>query len=368
MSKLYLRMICTLCVSLLVIQCKPQSKTPSTDSPSETPSTEAGSMKVENSNSQEELLIAIGVSFDQRQQALRNAQFEVLERLVQSRPKTQLFHASADFDEEKQSQQVEQMLQDGAKYLLVFPVNYHSLLPVLKKAKASGVEVVLLTQAPKDADSGFGYIFVDEFKLGRMIGEAVGAALKTKFSSEGPEATMGKVVQIRGDESEASVQRGLGFRAGVNAMVGQALVHDAPAFWNLSAVSARLEEAIRLHPKFDVIYAHDDLLAEAAHEWIRQSNHKLNRDQILIVGTDGYPGEGAGQNLVQRNRVDLSAYHPPLLDVAWEKILEHAGDQLPTLSRVWEVQGGMMTSETLESLQNQGLQKPVIQESQLLPQ
>jgi ribose transport system substrate-binding protein len=248
-------------------------------------------------------------------------------------------------------------MQARAAFIMVFPQDAEKLTPTLREAVAAGVRVfVFSADLPEDACTCA--LFTDERQLGQMAGEYVVSALKTKAEAEGQPGPAGRVVLLRGDEESASSREGAeGFVRAMQPFPGIVLVHDAPADWSEKGGADRIREALRIQKRFDVIYAQNDLIAVGASKAVRESSAEA-RESMLILGTDGVPGKGAGVAMVISGELDATVYHPPLVDAAWpvmQSILDHSGT---AIRKHIQVKPFIITPENAARIQRAGLPLP----------
>jgi putative multiple sugar transport system substrate-binding protein len=91
----------------------------------------------------------------------------------------------AEDDVEAQAAQVDQMLADGAKCLVIAPIQSESLQAVLQKAKAKGIPVISYDRLIMGADNVSYYVTFDSRKCGELIGRYVEQQLGLK-EGKGP--------------------------------------------------------------------------------------------------------------------------------------------------------------------------------------
>lgn len=290
---------------------------------------------------------------------MRNYQTALLERLIRTRPRTEVSTLVAGDDANVQARHVREAADGGAEVLMIFPKDAAALAPALREVMGRGVKVIAFSpDVPEDACTSA--VFTDERKLGQLAGEHVVAALKTKAKEEGRPAPTGRVVMLRGDEEgRVSRLRAEGFVTAIQSVPGIVLVHDAPANWNERNAADRTREALRLQKQFDVIYAQNDLIAAGASRTVRESNADA-RESMLIVGTDGALGPGAGLDMVLKGEIEATLYQPPLVDLAWEQaqaLIDTPGASVPKRT---QVKPFMITPDNALAVQEEGLPVPEV--------
>ena len=288
---------------------------------------------------------------------MRNYQTILLQRLVRTRPRMEVVTYDAAGDAERQMKQVRHVTGEGADFIMVFPQDAAALTPLLREALAKGSKVFAFSaDIPEDACTCS--ISSDDHRLGQIAGEFVVSALKTKAEGEGRPTPVGRVVLLRGDEDGlASSRRAEGFCQSLEKFPGVVLVHDAPGNWNESDAATRIKEALRLQKQFDVIYAQNDSMALGASKAVREFSVEA-RESMLIIGTDGVPGKGAGVDMVVRGDQEATIYTPPLVDLAWREmqaLLDSPGYRPKPHAMVKPF---IVTTENAPQLQQRGIPMP----------
>jgi ribose transport system substrate-binding protein len=288
---------------------------------------------------------------------MRNYQTTLLEKLVRTRPRMEISTVYAGGDAAVQARQVRDAVSAGAGFIMVFPQDAEKLASALREALAAGVRVFAFSpDVPAEACTSA--IFTEDRDLGRIAGEYVVSALKTKAEAEAQPAVKGRVVMLRGDEESRSChERAEGFLRVIQALPGIVLVHDAPADWSEKGGADRISEALRIQKQFDVIYAQNDFIAAGAAKAVRESGPAL-RDAMLIVGTDGVPGKGAGVAMVIEGDLDATVYQPPLVDVAWQEMQTLLDTPNAPVRQRIKVKPFMITPEIAPNIQQTGLPTP----------
>jgi ABC-type sugar transport system substrate-binding protein len=215
---------------------------------------------------------------------------------------------------------------------------------------------VFSPQVPEDACTSA--IFTDDRKLGEVAGQFVVSALKARAKAEALPAPKGRVVMLRGGEDDVGCQlRAEGFLSAIQPYPGMVLVHDAPANWSAESAGDRTREALRIQKQFDVIYAQSDLIAAGAAKAVRESGADA-RKAMLVIGTGGVTGEGAGVAMVISGELNATVYQPPLVDVAWREMQRLLDKPDAVVPQRTEVKPFMITPENAAKIQRDGVPMP----------
>jgi len=166
----------------------------------------------------------------------------------------EVLYSNADQDAAKQQSQAEAALTNGAKVLVLDPVDSASAAAIANKAKAQNVPVVaydrLIKDAPIDA-----YISFDNEK----VGELQGTALVDKLKADGKAA--GPIVMINGSPTDNNAGQ---FKAGAHSVLDSSGVtiaaeYDTPD-WSPDKAQSEMDQALTNLGKtgFAGVYAAND--------------------------------------------------------------------------------------------------------------
>lgn len=203
-------------------------------------------------------------------------------------------------------------------YLIVYPVEVAVTAGLLENFRHSGTTVIGLDERLGEAACNT-VAFVSQKKLGRLAGQQVVEALKRKAADENKPQVTGRVVHLLGDATSfASLARSEGFHEALKEEPGIVVVHEAPGGWSREGARARTEDALRLQHQFDVVFAHNEAMAQGAGETLTGAQM---RDGVLIVGMDG------GLELVRKSVIDATIRQPMPMETAFEVIKKRLADK-----------------------------------------
>lgn len=278
------------------------------------------------------------------------AQIQTLQRLVFSRPGLNFKTLDAAGDATRQAGQLDSCLAEKPIAIFITPVQGDSVSAGVLNAVQSGVTVIGLGEAGAELKASFS-VTVDQTQLGRIAGEIANRALSQKSKEEGKTEVTGRVVEIRGDEKDpGSTKRHEAFVAELRKHPGIIIVHDAVGGWTREGGRDRAAEALRLQKQFDVLYAHNDSMALGASLALADQ-----RENILIIGTDGFRGDEGGFSLVNTGDIDASIHQPLLVEMGWKVLLRRLEDPgfLPKPS--YRLAPTAITPKSLNDLRTHGL-------------
>lgn len=124
-------------------------------------------------------------------------------------PKCTVLYQNADEDAQKQQTQVDSMLSNGVKVLLVDPVDFKSIASSVNKAADQGVPVVAYDRLAQGKISA--YASFDNEKIGELQGKAILEAV-----SKGGDPKRGKMVLINGDPADPNASQ---FKKGMHSVL-----------------------------------------------------------------------------------------------------------------------------------------------------
>ncbi len=247
--------------------------------------------------------------------------------------------------EEIQLEQLGKARSEHPAWLLLSPVQVRLSAASVEAMRSAGTKVIGLDQRLPDSACDV-RVYCDQAKLGRLAGQVVLDALKRKAADEAKAQVTGRVVQIRGrEQDDACKVRSEAFIKVLKAEPGIMVVHDAPGDWTLEGGKARTEEARHLQGEFDVVFAHNDLMAEGASQALVAAQA---RERVLLVGIDGNSGRNGGIDLLRRGVIDATIWQPMPLEFAFFVIQNSINDPVfkPQASYEWEPQA--VTPQTLD--------------------
>ncbi|WP_068929225.1 sugar ABC transporter substrate-binding protein [Planobispora rosea] len=194
-------------------------------------------------------------------------------------PTCAVVYRNANRDPGRQEQQVDEMLANDVRVLILDPVDARAIGPAVARAKARGVGVVSydrLAAGPIDA-----YVSFDNVEVGRAQGEALLKAVE-KAGTRG----RGPVVMLNGsptDPNAEQVKRGA--HSVLDGRVDISREYDIPD-WSPDQANARAAEAFAElgADKIAGVYAANDGMAAGAAQAMRSAGVP---GRIPLTGQDG---------------------------------------------------------------------------------
>jgi ribose transport system substrate-binding protein len=228
------------------------------------------------------------VAFSQANNAepYRAAQKSLMEKLFAQTPDVKLVTSDAQQDNSKQIAQIETFIRQKPAVLIVAPNERDALTAVMGKAIEAGIPVICLERDIVQPNYT-SYIRMDNRAIGRMAGQFMVDQLTKK--NGGPR---GNVVFLRGLLGvEAEINRDGGARDVLSRYPDIHIVADPVANWIQAEAHDRMTEVLRVQPKIDVVYGHNDPMAIGAYLAAKE----LGRDkEMIFTGVDGLGGPSGG--------------------------------------------------------------------------
>lgn len=285
----------------------------------------------------------LGDPFQQTQSMMMRSAVQLLDGY-----RYKVFDAMGDIS--KQAELMHSAENERPVWLIVQPLDDRLIGSLIEALHAQGTHIISLDQRIPD-HSCDRVVFTDQRKLGRLAGEVVVQALRRKAKADNLPSVSGRVLQIRGLEGAfESRERAEGFAEVLRAEPGIVLVHDAAGDWNADSATRITEAAIRLQHEFDVVFAHNDSMAEAASLAMLKAQI---REQALIVGIDGVNAFGGGLDLLRRGIIDATIWQPMPMETVFAHLLTSSKEpKTPTVPRV-ECEPIAITPKTLDAFTQQ---------------
>jgi galactofuranose transport system substrate-binding protein len=190
-----------------------------------------------------------------------------------------LLYTNANDDQAKQVADIESMISQGAKAIIVAPLNATGLQPALEQAASKNIPVVTIDRATagtpcRDFITNIGSNF---YVQGQRAADAMA------------EATGGnaKIVEIQGAYGNSvETERTQGFADGLKKHSGLTLLAAQTGNWSATDSQRVMEQMLLAHPDANALYSHADVMTLGAMRAIQQSGKQPGRD-IKIVSIDG---------------------------------------------------------------------------------
>lgn len=190
-----------------------------------------------------------------------------------------LLYTNANDSQAKQVADVQSMISQGAKAIIVAPLNATGLQPALEQAAGKNIPVVTIDRATAGTPCRDFITFLgSDFTVqGQRSADAMNVATGGKA----------KIVEIQGAYGNSvESQRTQGFADQLKKYPGMVLVAAQTGNWSATDAQKVMEQLLLAHPDIDALYSHADVMTLGAMRAIQQAGKKPGTD-VRIVSIDG---------------------------------------------------------------------------------
>jgi galactofuranose transport system substrate-binding protein len=212
--------------------------------------------------------------------AFRAAETESIRSAAKEVGVKKLIVTNANAELPKQIADIQNMLNQGAEFLIVAPVNSDGLDPALNAAKEKGVPVLTIDRkvTNEPCEDYIAFLGSDFYDQGKRAADAMNEATGGE----------GKVAILLGSSgNNVTDNRNSGFKEQVEAEYdGLEIVTEQTANFARDEGQAVTEQLLQSNPEITAIYAHNDEMALGAVTAVRAAGKQPGTD-IKIVSIDG---------------------------------------------------------------------------------
>ena len=246
---------------------------------------------------QEDKQYVIGFSQCTGGDAWRKAMHDEMKRELSFYPGYELVIKDAKSSTSKQQEHIRQFIEQKVDLLIVSPNEAEPVTPLVEEAFEQGIPVIVVDR--RTASSLYtAYVGADNYEIGKLAGSYVAELLKGN----------GRIIEVWGLEgSSPAVDRHNGF---VNAIKGFAdieIVTQVPGEWEKNTVRAKFPEYYHDNENIDLIFAHNDVMALGAYEYLKSINKE---EDLFFVGVDGLSGPNGGLQFIEDGVLDATFLYP----------------------------------------------------------
>ncbi len=250
----------------------------------------------------------IGVSLTNVMEPWLNNLVQVLSERQKEDTDVNIIFRDAAGSPEKQIQDIEALMASGIDLLIVSPDGSGDLDGELEEVSEK-IPVVMAGVGSK-TDCYTSLIQADDEKIGRLAGEYI---LENLYE-EGD-----RIMVIEGVEgSPISEKRRKGFLDAIQARIPQEKIVYDYGDWLRDQAELRMKDYLVSHDQADIVFAFNDEMAYGAFLACQQYRAA---DGVHLIGVDGFEGESAGLNLVERGILDATIQSPDFGSMAYDVAL-----------------------------------------------
>ncbi|GAA1591392.1 substrate-binding domain-containing protein [Kribbella hippodromi] len=213
-------------------------------------------------------------------------------------PQFDVKFADAAQDNAKQVADVENYITQQIDLLIISPNEAKPLTAVVKKAYDKGIPVIVLDRKV-EGDAYTGFIGGDNVQIGREAGKYIAE----KLLPQG-----GNVVELKGlAGATPQAERHEGFVEGIKGNPKVKVIASASGDWLREKGQAQMDALLKANPKIDVVFSHNDPMAEGAYLAAKAVGREK---QMKFTGIDALPIPSGGIKAVEQGRLAATFTYP----------------------------------------------------------
>ncbi|NTD99215.1 substrate-binding domain-containing protein [Agrobacterium tumefaciens] len=249
------------------------------------------------SEKKEEKKFTIGFSQCVGSDLWRKTMLEEMKMELSLRSGTNFIYRDANNSSKKQIEQVEELVDNHIDLLIISPNEASPLTDIVEKVYNKGIPVIVLDRKTSSSQYTV-YVGAENYQVGKMAGQYITKLLKGT----------GKVVEILGlPGSSPAMERDKGFSDELKKSPGIKLAAQFYGNWVAGSTLLELEKNKETVLQSDAIFAHNDVMAASAEDFLRR--HKASK-HIKVIGVDALPGSGGGLQLISEGKISASVLYP----------------------------------------------------------
>jgi ribose transport system substrate-binding protein len=239
----------------------------------------------------------IGMSQANNAEPYRERMNDDIRTAAEKVPQFEVKFADAAQDNAKQVSDVENFLTQQIDLLIISPNEAAPLTAVVKKAFDAKIPVIVLDRKV-EGDAYTTFIGGDNVAIGKAAGEHVAGLL--------PDG--GNVVEIRGlAGATPAKERADGFREGIASNPKIKIIAQASGDWLRDKGQQQAEALFQANDDIDVVYAHNDPMAEGAYLAAKSAGREK---EMKFIGIDALPIPSGGIKAVEEGRLSATFTYP----------------------------------------------------------
>lgn len=260
----------------------------------------------------------IGMSQANNAEPYREVMNSDIEKAAAEHPQFEVVFADAAQDNAKQVSDVENFLTQQIDLLIISPNEAAPLTSVVSRAYNEGIPVIVLDRKVEGEDYT-SFIGGDNFAIGKAAGEYVA----TDLLPEG-----GKVAELKGlPGSTPAQERADGFREGIAGNDAVEIVAEGVGNWLREEGQSQFDAILQANDDIDVVYAHNDPMAEGAYLAAESAGRA---GDLKFIGIDALPVPSGGIKAVMDGRLSATFVYPTggqeAIDTAAQILIDCAED------------------------------------------
>ena len=242
-------------------------------------------------------------------------------------------------DQERQNQQIHDMIEEGIEMLFLNPVDWNGVEPALKECRQAGVPIINLDTVVQHTDEVLAVIETDNYQAGM---ECAKDMIKRVDHAE--------IVILNNPIQTSISDRVRGFKDTIKKEEGYKIVYEMTAEGEIEVAAEVMSDFLKKDISFNVVFGGNDPTALGALAALQQ--YKME-EGILLYGIDGSPDFKA---MIALGHVTGTSSQSPkdIGQVAAQTAYRHL-EGLPVLKHM-KLPSTIITKENLEKYGTNGWQ------------
>jgi signal transduction histidine kinase/DNA-binding response OmpR family regulator len=212
-------------------------------------------------------------------------------------PDIELKYKDALNSNERQIRDIDEFVKSNVDLLIVTPNEAEPITPAVERAFNKGIPVIIVDR--KTSSSLYSsYIGANNHDIGVLAGSYVAELLKGK----------GSILEIWGLRgSSPAIDRHRGFMEVITKYPQIKIVSEVDGKWELDSAKIELRKKYKSLPEFDLVFAHNDIMAYGAYNVCKEFDSHHN---VQFIGIDGLPGSTGGIQFVDDKILTATFLYP----------------------------------------------------------
>jgi ABC-type sugar transport system substrate-binding protein len=249
------------------------------------------------SNPQSAKKFTIGFSQCTGGDAWRRQMLVAMQGELAFHPEIALKYKDAVNSSDRQIKDIEQFIEEKVDLLIVTPNEADPITPVVEKAFQKGIPVIIVDRRTSSSMYS-AYIGANNYEIGKLAGSYISELLKGK----------GAIMEIWGLRgSSPAIDRHRGFREVIASHPGITISSEIDGKWELDTAKAQLRKRLDSVSRFDVVFAHNDVMAYGAYSVCKEAGLHEGKK---FIGIDGLPGVTGGIQFVDDKILSATFLYP----------------------------------------------------------
>lgn len=229
--------------------------------------------------------------------AWRKAMHEEMKRELSFHPNLELIIKDAKNSNDKQVGHIQEFIDQGVDLLIVSPNEAEPITPVVEKAFEKGIPVIVVDR--RTSSSLYtAYVGANNYEIGKLAGDYVAKLLNGE----------GRIIEVWGLKgSSPAVDRHNGFKDALANYRAIKTITSVNGEWEKEVAKIRFSESYEEKDSIDLVFAHNDVMALGAYEYLRSIDKQ--RD-LKFIGIDGLGGLNGGLQFVDDGILDATFLYP----------------------------------------------------------